>query len=346
MPQVFSAALIGYVETRYADDETKNALCQVAPHPEFTRDWIRVQITTTDNTNLWLQKFPLWVLRSRLSFAAHESALAVALAGIRLRKDVAALTGLPRKLERQEFPDSEHIEPSGGQPPGEIVKDVWASRAAVDPGPGFSMDTRMTILRLGDGSLLLHSPVALSDAQATAIDRLGTVRHLVSPNLLHHRYLEQATRRWPDARVWAAPGLAEKAPDLRIDEVLASGSPWPGIDVLEISGWPRLQEFVFSHRPSGTLLVTDLLFNEPTAHNLPTRLFLRAGGAYGRFAVSRFMKSMVAAKAAFADSLRPLLELPVERIVMAHGEVLETDARTRLRTLLSPFVRQPAIQGQ
>ena len=140
--------------------------------------------------------------------------------------------------------------------------------------------------------------------------------------------------------------LAEKAPDLRIDEVLASGSPWPGIDVLEISGWPRLQEFVFSHRPSGTLLVTDLLFNEPTAHNLPTRLFLRAGGAYGRFAVSRFMKSMVAAKAAFADSLRPLLELPVERIVMAHGEVLETDARTRLRTLLSPFVRQPAIQGQ
>ena len=112
----------------------------------------------------------------------------------------------------------------------------------------------MTILRLGDGSLLLHSPVELDDGQAAAVDRLGTVRHLVSPNLLHHLYLEQATLRWPDARVWATPGLAEKAPDLRIDEVLATGSPWPGIDALEISGWPRLQEFALFHRPSGTLL--------------------------------------------------------------------------------------------
>ena len=50
----------------------------------------------------------------------------------------------------------------------------------------------MAVLRLRDGSLLVHSPVELDDALAEALARLGPVRHIVSPNYEHVKYAAQA----------------------------------------------------------------------------------------------------------------------------------------------------------
>src|SRR5262245_59263104 len=85
---------------------------------------------------------------------------------------------------------------------------------------GARLPLRMTVLRLGDGSLCLHSPVAIDDALATEIAAQGEVRHIVAPNLLHHLFVKAALDRYPRALLHAARGLAEKRPDLRIDHVL------------------------------------------------------------------------------------------------------------------------------
>ena len=49
--------------------------------------------------------------------------------------------------------------------------------------------TRMTGIRLQDGGLWCHSPIAPNEALFAAIDALGAVRHLVSPNYIHYAHI-------------------------------------------------------------------------------------------------------------------------------------------------------------
>lgn len=100
----------------------------------------------------------------------------------------------------------------------------------VEAAAGFRYPTRMAIIRLKSGELVLWSPTAFSDDLGAAVAALGTVRHLVAPNSLHHTFLGDWQRAYPDARVHAAPGLEEKCRDIRIDEHLGDDpvAAWAG----------------------------------------------------------------------------------------------------------------------
>lgn len=52
---------------------------------------------------------------------------------------------------------------------------------------------RMAVLRLSNGSLWVHSPVQLDDTLAAALDELGDVKHIVSPNYEHVKYAPQVS---------------------------------------------------------------------------------------------------------------------------------------------------------
>ena len=47
--QVFSAALLGYVEANYQDDEKKNELCKPVPHPNTDIDFLRNTLADSEN---------------------------------------------------------------------------------------------------------------------------------------------------------------------------------------------------------------------------------------------------------------------------------------------------------
>lgn len=71
-----------------------------------------------------------------------------------------------------------------------LGRGLWIGEGPVVPFfAGFPYPTRMVVIRLGDGGLFVWSPVALTDTLRAEMDALGPVRHLVSPNLLHHLYL-------------------------------------------------------------------------------------------------------------------------------------------------------------
>ena len=97
---------------------------------------------------------------------------------------------------------------------------------------------------------------------------------------------------------------------------------------------PKFAEHAFFHRPSGTLLCTDLVFNHPKGHNALTRLFFRLAGTHEKLSVSKLFQSMIKDRPAFEASLESILALPIERVVMAHGEVLEDDAKERFEQAL------------
>ena len=79
---------------------------------------------------------------------------------------------------------------------------------------GFPYPTRMAVIQLSDGSAWVWSPVALSDELADSVESVGPVRFIVSPNKIHHLFLSEWARRWPEARLYAPPGLAKKKPGL------------------------------------------------------------------------------------------------------------------------------------
>ena len=84
--QVFSAAWIGYLESRIADDSKKNALSRPVPHPEFVEDYFATLVGTNENLTSGLKRFPLWFVRSRLSALHYFGVRAAFRIAIRERK--------------------------------------------------------------------------------------------------------------------------------------------------------------------------------------------------------------------------------------------------------------------
>ena len=129
---------------------------------------------------------------------------------------------------------------------------------------GLTIGTRMSVVRLAGGGLWLHSPVALDGQTRNALDALGPVRFLVAPNRFHHTYLPQARDAYPQAKIFGAPGLADKRRDIAFDAIVSDSlvPEWANeIDQHVTGGVPLLNEVVFLHKPSRTLILTDLAMN-------------------------------------------------------------------------------------
>lgn len=198
---------------------------------------------------------------------------------------------------------------------------------------GLEIGARMTCVRLSDGRVLLHSPVSASPPLVQAVAAVGPVAFLVAPNRLHHLYVAEWQRTCPEAKTYAAPGLEKKRPDLHIDGAL-DNRPEPGwsadVDQVAVGGFPLANEVAFFHRPSRTLILTDLAFRIGPDHALLTRLVFRAIGGYGTLSPSLLEKLGVRDRAAFREGLQAIFAWPFERVIIAHGDVAETGGRAQL----------------
>lgn len=203
------------------------------------------------------------------------------------------------------------------------------------PG-GMQFPARMTALVLRPGKLALISPVPIDDDLARKLAELGEVEFLIAPNLLHHLYLGDAAKRYPGARVLAPAGLRSKRPDLVIHGTLGGDTPElsPWVDVIHVQGAPSADEFVFFHRATETLVVTDLVFNIEEPRGWMANLLLLLGGCHGRLAASRAWMFMVKDRELARRSIERILALPVRTLVVAHGTVVKERARERLAAAL------------
>lgn len=98
---------------------------------------------------------------------------------------------------------------------------------------GVPYPTRSAIVRLENGNLWVWSPVKLTADLRAEVDRLGPVRHLVSPNKLHHLYLPEWKAAFPGAQLWGPQSTIKKRPDLEFRRALEDEPPseWlPDID--------------------------------------------------------------------------------------------------------------------
>lgn len=139
---------------------------------------------------------------------------------------------------------------------------LWIAGGEIVSFFGVPYPTRSAIVRLANGDLWVWSPVRLTADLRAAVDRLGPVRHLVSPNKLHHLYLGEWQAAFPGALLWGPRSTTKKRPDLAFQGVLRDEPPaeWrPDIDQAWFRGSFAMDEVVFLHRPSATLIVADLI---------------------------------------------------------------------------------------
>jgi len=214
----------------------------------------------------------------------------------------------------------------------QLDTDLWIQDAPLRFG-GLEVGARMTVLRLPGNRLMLHSPIALSEAVAEEVQKLGTVAYLVAPNCFHHLFLSEWQQAFPEAEAFAAPGLDKKRPDLEGVKVLGD-SPEAGwadqVDQVHAKGFQLLNEVLFFHRPSATLIATDLAFNIRESSPLLTRMAFSVIGSTGSVAPTLLERFFARDRKAFRRSLEQALSWPFERIVVAHGEVSESGGREEL----------------
>jgi hypothetical protein len=214
----------------------------------------------------------------------------------------------------------------------ELAPDLWVAEQPLRFF-GVEIGARMTVVRLPGSRLFLHSPIARSTELARRVEELGSPALLVAPNRFHHLYVRDWQAAYPGARLHVAPGLETKRPDLRIDGVLGERPPPDGSDTLErilVEGLPLANEVVFFHAPSGTLIASDLVFNVGPESPFLTRLAFRLAGGYGRPSSTLIERILIRDRAAFRRSLRRILAWPFSRMIVAHGAVVEENARAAL----------------
>jgi len=187
---------------------------------------------------------------------------------------------------------------------------------------GLEVGTRMTVLQLS-GGLLIHSPV---DIPPESLTDLGDPRWVLAPNKLHHLFVGP----WSEAGLdtWACRGLPEKRPDVRFTGVVETGThPFgPDVEVVALSCFSFSNEVVLFHKPSKTLLVTDLLFNLSPAAPWPTRAAMWCACAYPGCS-SSLLERVGMNRALARQELGAILEFDFERIILSHGDVVQSEAR-------------------
>lgn len=190
---------------------------------------------------------------------------------------------------------------------------------------GVQVGCRMTVIEI-DGDLLLHSPIDLDPA---ALAGLGTPRWVLAPNKLHHLYVGPWIERGLES--WAAPGLPEKRPDLRFDHVVESiCAPFgDAVRLIPMRCFAMTNEVVVLHRPSGTLVVTDLAFHFDKSSPWATRAAMWCSGAYPGCRVSLLERWGVKREVA-REEIGALLALDFDRLIMAHGAIIERGGRDAL----------------
>jgi len=205
---------------------------------------------------------------------------------------------------------------------------------------GFPYPTRMVVVRLADGSAWVWSPIALDPELERAVESIGPVRHIVSPNKIHHLFMKEWTARWPEARLYASPGLAKRRRDLHFHAELGD-EPDPAwaaeIDQTMLRGSFALEEAVFFHRPSSTAILCDVVQrNDPARMKGFKGMLMRLDGVMGDGgSTPREWRASFLRRGPARKARAEILAWNPERLVIAHGACAESGATEILTRALA-----------
>lgn len=199
---------------------------------------------------------------------------------------------------------------------------------------GTDFNSRMTIVRLNNGSLFIHSPCEITKETKVALECIGKVEFIVAPGSYHYFYVESAQRAFPDAETLICPGIERKWPDIEFDWFLSDrpDKRWESdLDQVLVRGNKLIWEVAFFHKHTRTLILVDLIENitdDTKGVNWTLKLWWKL--------VFHMWNNPKPApeyqigwkdKKAASASLNRILNWDFERIIISHGDLIEKNAR-------------------
>lgn len=198
---------------------------------------------------------------------------------------------------------------------------------------GAELGIRMTVVRLSDNELWLHSPVRYGTNLAAQLATLGTVRYIVSPSKMHRLFLNEWLAAHPRATHYVPAGMTLQMSGSKLPTTLSQMPPkeWRGsMEQHEVQGIPELNEVVFFHPRTRTLILTDLCFNIREG-SWWTQVFFKLNAGWDRFGPTRIFKRAIQDRVAFRGSIDRILRWDFDRIIVSHGHVVESGGKELFR---------------
>ena len=229
---------------------------------------------------------------------------------------------------------------------GVLMSDMqaFAQNVWIVDGPnvrdfGVMFPTRMIVVSLANDSLWLDSPVPVPFDTLKRITELGPVSYLVAATPRHVWRLEAWHTLFPKAQVWAprTTPLTLKKGHLPFTGRL-SDAPNPewadDFDQLAFKGNPLIEEVLFFHKASRTVILDDLIQVHPSVKGKPLRnaFFQLEGVASPPGGVGLDIRLSFTNRTLARRSLDKLLSWDFDKLIIAHGACIEEDAK--------PFVEQ------
>ena len=216
----------------------------------------------------------------------------------------------------------------------QVAKDLWVLRYPFAL-LGMPMGRTVTIIRLRSGELVIHSTGPFSAPDVTAIRSLGRPAWLLDATLSHDTFAIAGRKAFPDAAYFAPEGFPVRGGAAFSLRTLPAS--WEDeLEVLPLEGMPRVREHAFFHKPTRTLIVADLVFNFGAGSSAWMRKFFRVvGGIRSYPGMSRLFKLLIWDRVAFSSSIQCLMQWDFDRLIVGHGEIIESGAKPQVAAALA-----------
>jgi hypothetical protein len=200
---------------------------------------------------------------------------------------------------------------------------------------GMALKRVMTLVRLDDGRIAVHSAISLSDDAMAEIEAWGTPAVLLVPNGYHRLDAPAWLERYPDLEVRCPSGARRK-----VEEVVRVDGTYEDFDVGEtlkidtLDGIAAAEGALIVQSPSGvTLVFNDAVFNMPHGKGMAGWFFRHVTASTGGPRVPRIFRWFVVKdRAALAAHLERLADTPdLVRIIVSHHRMITDRPSETLR---------------
>lgn len=203
-----------------------------------------------------------------------------------------------------------------------LAENLWRVEGAL---PNMSLRRVMTVVRMRDGALVIHSAIALEESAMRELEAFGTPSYLIIPNRAHRLDAAAYKARYPNLRVYTPKGAREAveqvvpvdggygnfphAEDVRLEMLHGVGDGEGAMVVQSVDGV--------------TVVLNDAVFNMDKKRDPLGYLFTTVFGSAPGPRVSRLAKLLfIKDKAALRQDLERYARTPkLVRLIVAHEKV-------------------------
>jgi len=213
----------------------------------------------------------------------------------------------------------------------EVLPDIYTVTGRIDVGPdgAISGSRNMTVVR-EDGKLTLLNTVRLDDRGLVELDELGTVSNIVKLGSFHGRDDAFYVQRYPDAVLWAPPGMPHDRGVVTDRELGPKSLPLSDAQLFVFATAGDVEAIIRLDRDGGILIPCDSLQNVEAPdefYNEKAKVALAA--FFGRALIGLGWRN--AADPEASDFAR-VIAMEFQHLLPAHGTPLLHNARSALQT--------------